>query len=269
MRYLNRIEDTGCMPKEISLPFGIRLSAGHAIYCRDDDALAIADLHLGYEASLQAEHVTIPRFQMEPMLEKLAGLLARFTPQLLIINGDLKHEFSHNKKQEWDEVETLLDALAEVEVVVVRGNHDNYLQTILARKNIRMVDFFSITDGKIVFQHGHKNFDHGKKFQIFAHEHPVIRFRDEVGAQVTLPCFLYDEKNEFLVMPAFSPLASGTNVISPEANFMNPALKGLDMSNARVFAIHEGLMDFGKVGGLRELRDESYLDKMKDRNTRM
>jgi putative SbcD/Mre11-related phosphoesterase len=269
MRYLNRVEDTGCMPKEISLPLGIRLSAGHAVYCRDDDALAIADLHLGYEASLQAEHVAIPRFQMEPMLERLAGLLERFSPGVLIINGDLKHDFSRNQSQEWDEVETLLDALAGVEVIVVRGNHDNYLQTILARRDISMVESFSIAEGKINFQHGHKNLDHGKKFQIFAHEHPVIRFRDEVGAQVTLPCFLYDENNSFLVMPAFSPLASGTNVISPEANFMNPALKGLDTSNARVYAIHEGLLDFGRVGDLRVLRDEQYLDNMKNRNMRM
>lgn len=257
------------MPKEISLPLGIKLSAHHAVYFRDDDALAIADLHLGYEASLQAEHVAIPRFQMEPILERLTKLLERFSPGLLIINGDLKHDFSRNQSQEWDEVETLLDALAGVEVVVVRGNHDNYLQTILARREIRIVDFISIAEEKIVFQHGHKIMDNRKKFQIFAHEHPVIRFRDEVGAQVTLPCFLFDEKNGFLIMPAFSPLASGTNVISPETHFMNPTLKDLDMSDARVFAIHEGLMDFGRVGDLRELRDELYLDKMKDRNTRM
>jgi putative SbcD/Mre11-related phosphoesterase len=257
------------MPKEISLPLGIKLSAYHAVYFRDNDALAIADLHLGYEASLQAEHVAIPRFQMEPILERLAGLLKRFSPEVLVINGDLKHEFSRNQSQEWDEVETLLDALAGVEVVVVRGNHDNYLQTILAKRDIRMVESFSIADGKIVFQHGHKNQDIGKKFRIFAHEHPVIRFRDEVGAQVSLPCFLYDEHNEFLVMPAFSPLASGTNVISPEANFMNPALKGLDISNARVFAIHEGLMDFGRVGDLKELRDRQGLDNVKNRNMRM
>ena len=69
MRYLN----SGCnwvrMHKEVSLSVGLKLSPFHGVYCREDDALAIADLHLGYEASLQAEHVAIPRFQLLPILE--------------------------------------------------------------------------------------------------------------------------------------------------------------------------------------------------------
>ncbi len=256
------------MLKEVSLSVGLKLSPFHGVYCREDDALAIADLHLGYEASLQAEHVAIPRFQLRPMLEKLDKLLQRFDPGTVIINGDLKHEFSHNKNQEWDEVEVLLDSLSGRDLVVVRGNHDNYLQTILSRRNIRLVESHTIPDGKFAFQHGHLRLMHSASFKIFGHEHPVIRFRDEVGATVQLPCFLYDEVDRFLVIPAFSPLASGTNVISPESGFMNPWLRTLDLSAARVFAVHEGLMDFGTVGKLRELRDDISLERLKDRNTR-
>ncbi|MDO9537966.1 MAG: hypothetical protein Q7J68_06575, partial [Thermoplasmata archaeon] len=102
--------------------------------------------------------------------------------------------------------------------------------------------------------------------RIFGHEHPVIRFRDEVGAQVTMPCFLHDPVNNFLVMPAFSPLASGTNVISPESSFMNPWLKTLDLGNARVYAIHDEIMDFGKVGDLRNMREEDHFERLKGKN---
>ncbi len=255
------------MLSDISLAAGVRLSSGHAVYCREDSALAIADLHLGYEAALQAEHVAIPRFQLEPMLETLSALLERYRPEMLIINGDLKHEFSHNKGQEWDEVESILDALSGIEVVAVRGNHDNYLQTILARRDIRLAESFTLTDG-ITFQHGHKIIETKPGLRIYAHEHPVIRMRDEVGAQMTMPCFLYDPANNFLIMPAFSPLASGTNVLSPESSFMNPAIRLLDLSGARVYAIHEGVMDFGKVGDLREMRDEIYLERVKINNKR-
>jgi len=254
------------MLKEVSLSIGLKLSPFSGVYCREDDALAIADLHLGYEATLQAEHVAIPRFQLQPMLEKLDKLLQRFDPGTVIINGDLKHEFSHNENQEWDEVEVLLDSLSGRDVVVVRGNHDNYLQTILSMRSIRLVETHAISEGRIVFQHGHLRVMHSASFRIFGHEHPVIRFRDEVGAAVQLPCFLYDEANRFLVIPAFSPLASGTNVISPESSFMNPWLRTLDLSGARVFAVHEDLMDFGTVGKLRELRNDASPYKMKDRN---
>ena len=257
------------MSNELSLPEGIRLSVDHGVYCRDDNALAISDLHLGYEAALQSEHVAIPRFQIRQMLERLERLIKKFTPELIIINGDMKHEFSRNKSQEWDEVDTVLDAMACAEVTVVRGNHDNYLQAILAGRGIRMTDSFSVSEGRIVFLHGHKAQEITSEFRIFGHEHPMIRLKDEVGALVQLPCFLYDESNRFLIMPAFSPLASGTNVISPESGFMNPALRNLDLSDAKVIAIHEGLMNFGRVGDLKELRDDIHLDKLKIRNRRM
>jgi len=256
------------MQEDISLARGLKLSAGHALYCREDDALAIADLHLGYEAALQAEHVSIPRFQLEPMLERLAWLLERYRPEILVINGDLKHEFSHNKGQEWDEVDRVLDLLENLEAVVVRGNHDNYLQSILATRGVRMQDSFRLPEGSITFLHGHRKMDANQDFIVYGHEHPVIRIRDEVGAQVTLPCFLYDRDNGFIVIPAFSPLASGTNVLSPESSFMNPAIREMDISEARVFAIHDGMMDFGRVADLRALNEEFPPPGMKAKNTR-
>ncbi len=244
------------MEKDISLPEGVKLCAEHAIYIRADDTLAISDLHLGYEAALQAEHVAIPRFQLEPMIERLEKLLARYNPERIIINGDMKHEFSKNKGQEWDEVETVLDMLAYREVIIVRGNHDNYLQTILARQNIRMRDSITLPASQITFLHGHKKIE-SSAMKILAHEHPVLRFRDEVGAQITLPCFLYDESSQIVVMPAFSPLASGTNIISPEKTFMCPDLRETNLASARVFVIQDGIMELGRVSDLREMQDEA------------
>ena len=247
------------MEKDISLSEGIKLCAEQAIYIRADDTLAISDLHLGYEAALQAQHVAIPRFQLEPMVERLEKLLARFNPERIIINGDMKHEFSKNINQEWDEVETILDMLAYREIIIVRGNHDNYLQTILAKRNIRMMDSITLPASQITFLHGHKKIE-SNGMKIFAHEHPVLRFRDEVGAQITLPCFLYDEASQILVMPAFSPLASGTNIISSENSFMCPDLKDSNLASARIFVIQDGVMELGKVSDLREMRDESRFE---------
>lgn len=250
------------MQKDISLPEGIKLCAEQAVYIRADDTLAIGDLHLGYEAALQAEHIAMPRFQLEPMMERLEKLLARYNPERIIINGDMKHEFSRNKSQEWDEVETVLDMLTYREIIVIRGNHDNYLQTILARRNIRMMDYITLPASQITLLHGHKKIDSGGSsgMRIFAHEHPVLRFRDKVGAQITLPCFLYHEKNQILLMPAFSPLASGTNVISPENTFMCPDLRNVNLASARIFVVQDGVMDLGRVSELREMRDEATFE---------
>ena len=134
------------MQEEITLPEGIKLCAEHAVYCREDEALAIADLHLGYEASLQAEAVAMPDFQFEIMTGRLERLLKKYTPQTLIINGDIKHEFGRNMGQEWDEVSQMIRLAAEhdAELVMVRGNHDNFLKTIVARQGVEVVDFLDV-----------------------------------------------------------------------------------------------------------------------------
>lgn len=252
-RFLNPDNLSSHMRPEILLPNGMLLSKEHALYIREDETLAIADLHLGYEASLQAERVAIPRFQLDQMLERLDSAIKKYNPERIIINGDLKHGFGRNMGQEWDEVEALLDHLENLEMVVIRGNHDNYLKTILAKRSIDLVDSYVLPSGRAEFVHGHKPVPRKAKVRIYGHEHPVARLRDDIGALVTLPCFLYSEENNFIVMPAFSPLASGTNVASPTENYMIDELKGLDLSSAMVYAIGEGgMLDFGELANLRD-----------------
>lgn len=243
------------MKDRLTISGGMKLCREHAVYVRDDDTLAIADLHLGYEASLQAEHVAMPRFQLGPMKERLASLLADLSPQHVVINGDMKHDFAGNRGQEWDEVEEVLDILSGIDVSVVRGNHDNFLQSMLSRRGVRMVDSLTLPVSGVTLMHGHKAAAGQAGLRIFGHEHPVVRMRDEVGARLAAPCFVHDPGNGFLLMPAFSPLASGTDVLSPTQGFMCPPLRGLDISNARVYAVQGGIADMGTVAGLRELRD--------------
>lgn len=243
------------MVREMSLPGGINLSVEHAVFIEEESILAIADLHLGHEASLQAEHIAIPRFQLETMMPRLENLIERYEPEKLLINGDLKHEFSRNMEQEWDEVRQIVDFLADkAELVIIRGNHDNYLKTILSGMGIEMYDSYRTSDGRIEFVHGHNSTPSSEELRIYGHEHPFIRLRDEIGALISLPCFLFDGKNNFLLMPAFSPLASGTNVLSPVDSFMIEELRGHDISLARVYAIGtEGILDFGELGKLVSL----------------
>ncbi len=249
------------MEDTIDLPNGLVLCSEHAVYCRDDELLAIADLHLGYEASLQVEHVAIPRFQLEPMVSRLEKLLNKYNPKSIIINGDMKHEFSRNIGQEWDEVKRVIEILGKrADLTIVRGNHDNYLKTIVTRIGIEVLDSYLPESGVMEFVHGHKSIEPWNKFRVYGHEHPVVRLKDEIGAMITLPCFLYDKTNNFLIMPAFSPLASGTNVLSPPETFMIEEIRDLDLSSAKVFTIgEEGILDFGELGNLRNL-DESDIE---------
>lgn len=76
---------------------------------------------------------------------------------------------------------------------------------------------------------------------------------DKVGAKLSLPCYLISDN--ILVMPSFSPLASGTDIISSEKeDFLSPYLKKTNLDNFQVLAISDiGLLDFSTVGDLREI----------------
>ncbi len=189
---------------------------------------------------MMEEGVSIPRYQKEEMLSLLSRILQRYRPQQIVINGDLKHEFSRNLGQEWDEVNEILDYLSSsAEITVVRGNHDNYLKTILAKKGIELFDAYEVEG--VLFVHGHKIVSsHAKiRLKVIGHEHPSVLLRDEMGAQIKLPCYIYHRKESILVLPAFSPLASGTNIVSEWVEYLSPMLRDVDMSEAELYTVSE------------------------------
>jgi len=220
----------------------------HALYLKESKTAVIADLHLGYEGALHEEGVSIPRFQKGIMMDRIERIVERYRPKKLIINGDFKHEFSKNLSQEWDDVNDVLDFLVgEVDIELTRGNHDNFLLTILAKKDLTLME--TTESQGMTIAHGHKDVT-WEGTLIIGHEHPSLQLRDEIGASIKRPCFLISGRT--IVLPAFSPLATGTNVTS--MHFISPPLACLDAYKTRVIAIDEelGLLDFQTLADLRE-----------------
>jgi len=225
---------------------GVYVTRDYALWFPREKALAISDLHLGYEGAMQEAGVAIPRRQKGVMLERLGRLLDRYDPEKVIVDGDFKHEFSRNLEEEWKDVQDVLDFLYKRTVpVLVRGNHDNYLMQILSKKGLDL--HRKIELGGFTFVHGHD--DPGVSGPlVLGHEHPAVKLRDELGATFSLPAFVVEP--DLILLPAFSPLALGVDVT--EQPKMSPLLQDRDLSGARVYAIDdgEGLMDFGRVRNL-------------------
>jgi len=218
-----------------------------ALFLREERLMAVTDLHLGYEGVLQQQGIAIPRRQKAVMLNSLEAIIDRYSPDVLLVNGDFKHNFSRNLDEEWLEVKEVLRFLKDrTRLVVVRGNHDNYLATILHDMDIELRKSYRV--GAYVFEHGHWDLRTKRKV-IIGHEHPALKLRDEVGAVVSLPAFIVGE--EVVVMPAFSPLALGVDVSSYP--YLSPVLNSRDISAARVYGVDEkeGVLEFGTVEGLK------------------
>jgi len=233
----------------------ITLTRYFMLYLEDYDTAVMADFHLGYEDVMAQKGLFLPRLQFPHIMDLLEKIFEKYSPRRFIIDGDLKHEFSRNMPQEWREIEEVIDFISErCELIVIRGNHDNFLRSILKRKGLKLHEKYSL--GNYIFVHGHRMAEiDGNKTLIIGHEHPSLTLRDEISATYKLPVFLYSP--QLIVLPAVSIYASGTDITKNE--FISPILQEYPQ-NFELYGISEeqGIL---YLRNLRSLMGEFLIDE--------
>jgi putative SbcD/Mre11-related phosphoesterase len=222
-----------------------------SLFLPKSKTLIITDTQLGYEESINKQGVLLPRFQFKDIIDRLDRIIKVTKPKKIIINGDIKHEFSTISKTEWRQVTELIDFLSsKAELILIEGNHDNMLEPIIKKKDITMQEHILL--GDIYLCHGHKiqkNKDFEKaKVIIIGHEHPALGLREK-GRVEKFKCFLKGKyKNKTLmVMPSFNMVTEGTDVLTEK--LLSPFLKQ-DLSDFEVFVAGKEIMYFGKIKNL-------------------
>jgi uncharacterized protein len=207
------------------------------------DHLILGDLHIGLEESLNKQGILIPRFQFKEIIEKLKPLLTKDL-KVIVINGDLKHEFGTISEQEWRHTTQILDLFSENnrKVVLVKGNHDTILDPIANKKNLEIVDEYIIDD--ITITHGDKLKKIPTKTVIISHEHPAIRIQDKIRNE-TYKCFLIGKykKHKLVVLPSFNIVSQGHNVLNEKP--IGPYIK--NFKDFEVHIIGDKVYNFGKL----------------------
>lgn len=232
----------------------------HCIYLADMNAVVISDLHLGFEEEMNLHGLFLPKLQLEHVTGMVDHIIDRYQPDSIYINGDFKHEFSRNLQQEWQDIIKFLDYFkGKSTLVFIRGNHDNYLISILKRRNIDMIDKFE--NDRYLIYHGDRNLGL-KNLTILGHEHPSIVLRDRVGGVYKIPSFVYNGESRVLITPALSYFSSGADVVDSLMNpeHFTPVLKTTDPDKYRVYGVTEefGIVDFGYTGDLRKERADRF-----------
>ncbi len=209
----------------------------------------IADVHLGLENFMIDRGVAIPRIQIIEIVKSLRDVVEKYEIDHLVVAGDLKHEFGRNLPYEWEDVELFLKSFEDVELEIVRGNHDNYLATILAKHGLELKEEVEVHGWTIV--HGHKNCE--KSRIVMGHEHPVVRIRFR-GAIYSYPCYLRIERKDrkIIVLPAFSPLVPGSDVVTAKG-FLSPILKNVDDRDIMVYAVEDDVVCLGRLKDLKSV----------------
>ncbi len=225
---------------------------GLTLWLPKTKTLIFADLHLGYEEELNALGFLVPRFQYPDILAYLEkNIFSKISPQRIIINGDLKHEFGKISDQEWKEVLGFLDFLEKnsQKTTLIKGNHDTILGPLAERKELKIQDYFYFPKEKIYLCHGHqipkdKDF-HNSKTVIIAHDHPAISLRQELRIE-KIKCFLKGNWNSktLIQLPSLNFISEGTDILQEKP--LSPFTQ--EIENFEVFAIEEEkVFSFGQV----------------------
>ncbi len=192
------------------------------LYFPKDKILVIADLHIGYEESLNEKGIFIPRSQFKETVKDLKKILRKIKSKKLkkiIILGDLKHEFGKISRQEWREVGKILDIFKDKseKIVLVKGNHDTILEPIAERKDVEIKNYYVFKE--FCFLHGHKLFENclNKKIKIIilGHRHPAVMLSDKYKRE-KYKCFLVGKwKNKkIIILPSFFPIIEGSDIVN-------------------------------------------------------
>src|SRR3989338_1142061 len=200
-----------------------------AIYT--NKTLIVTDFHIGYEEALNKQGLLVPRFQFQEIMIRLDSILDKLKSKeidRIIVNGDIKHEFGTISEQEWRHTLKLLDYFGKrcKEIILIKGNHDTILGPIARKRNIRVMDHFTIDN--ILITHGDKipNKDLLKKSKIIiiGHEHPAVSIREGPRAELFKAYLIGKWKNKnLIVQPSFNLVTEGTDMLKEEV--LSPFLK--------------------------------------------
>jgi DNA ligase-associated metallophosphoesterase len=173
-----------------------------ALYWPDESLLVVADLHLEKGSAFAARGVLLPPYDTAATLARLAMLIERYAPRLVIALGDSFHDGGGPARMS-DISRAGLKALQRGrDWLWIAGNHDPDPADNIGGRFADILAF-----GPLTFRHEPSPCPCDG--EIAGHLHPQARIARR-GRAVSRRCFAGNGKR--LVMPAFGAYAGGLNV---------------------------------------------------------
>ena len=200
-----------------------------AIFWPEESLLAVADLHLEKGSAFAARGVLLPPYDTATTLARLARLIERYAPRLVIALGDSFHDGGGPARM-GDISRVALKALQRSrDWMWIAGNHDADPADNIGG---RFADVLAI--GPLTFRH--EPSPHPADGEIAGHLHPVARVARR-GRVVSRRSFAADGRR--IVMPALGAYTGGLNVRyrAFAALFGGASFTAHMLSERRIFAV--------------------------------
>lgn len=218
-----------------------------------EKVLVIGDIHMGAGGRIGGIDIAAKMFK--EMISELDRVFTKMGEvDKVVLLGDLKHDFSTLTEDERFGLVNLFDYFEEKckEMVVVKGNHDNYLLNITAGRKIKVMDYFVWKS--FAFLHGDRDFIeiYDKKIAcwVMGHLHPAVSLQEGIKVE-RYKCFLVGnfKGRKIIILPSFIEIGEGIDVLQGESNLAwNFDLRKF---NVLVVGEDEKVLDFGELRKLQ------------------
>jgi uncharacterized protein len=162
--------------------------------------LVVSDLHLEKGSSFATRGVLLPPYDTVATLGRLAAVIARYDPRMVIALGDSFHDRDAHQRLAAADRAAIASLQARRDWIWISGNHDPALPSDLGG-----VVASEVAIGSIAFRHEPT----GAYGEIAGHLHPKARVATR-GRAMERRCFAAD--GERAVMPAFGAYAGGLSI---------------------------------------------------------
>ena len=171
-----------------------------ALFWEEQGLLVVSDLHLEKGSSFATRGVLLPPWDTVATLGRLAAVIARHDPHMVIALGDSFHDRTAHDRLSTTDRQALAALQAQRDWIWISGNHDPALPSDLGG-----VVAEEVAIGPIAFRHEPS----GASGEIAGHLHPKARVSTR-GRSMERRCFACD--GERAVMPAFGAYAGGLSI---------------------------------------------------------
>jgi len=179
----------------------LEMLSSRALFLPQTKELLICDIHLGKAEYFQQNGIPLTNNSDENNFTRIKKIVKKYSPEKLIILGDLFHsKFSIDKTLQ-KKVEDLPELL-KTNIELILGNHD-------VGCNIKNLKILNIRKTKnIIFSHEPVNLSDKKTLNICGHYHPKLYLKNK-GDKLSFRCFAMDKNKNVLYLPAFGDLTGG------------------------------------------------------------
>lgn len=192
-----------------------------AIYWQEEQALIVADVHLGKVGHFRKAGIAVPRDMEQDDLAVLSDLIHEHQTKQVIFLGDLFHSDMNN---DWDWLALWRRHFSKIKVILIKGNHDVIHDRHYLELDVELHQQLAV--GPFMMLHHPLNANQLAEadYYVFCgHIHPGVSLSGRARQHITLPCFAFGQQQ--VILPSFGKFTGKVAIRRQETDRIFGVLK--------------------------------------------